>query len=211
MNYLSNRLAVALLCLAASVTPASADTVPGFEDQAVYNDVMKGTIRVEEVLANNVESTFVIRSFFTKTSPDLYVDVATNHKEYPAWFTEIKEAKTTWVNAERTEWTYWMHMVVKVLFFTEHVYQEGRQVYARPADAISEGLLTHTVNNYADTIKTMVERTRLIPHNDGILVHDYINYVLVKPNSNANLIRTKLKEQFVRFMKAYRKAATGTR
>lgn len=206
MKSLLMSLALAVVAVAA---PAFADNVPGFEDEAVYNDVMKGTIRVEEVLGNNVESTFVVRGYFAHTSPDLYVDVATNHKEYPQWFSEIKEAKTTSVNAERTEWTYWMHMAIKVLLFTEHIYPEGRQVYSRPADAISEGVLTHTLNNYSDSIKSMLERTRLIPHQDGILVHDYINYVLVKPNSNAALIRSKLKEQFVRFMKAYRKAANG--
>lgn len=191
--------------------PALADPVVGFEDSAVYNEVMNGTIKVEEVLGNNSESTFIIRGFFPKTTADLYVDVATNHKSYPSMFSEIKEAKTISVNAERTEWTYWMHVVIKVLFFSEHIYPEGKQVYSRPADAISEGVLTHTVSNYTDAITSMVERSRLIPHQDGILVHDYINYVLVKPNSNAKLIRTKLKEQFVRFMKAYRTATSGTR
>lgn len=191
--------------------PALADTIVGFEDTAVYNEVMNGTIKVEEVLGNNSESTFIIRGFFPKTNSDLYVDVATNHKMYPSMFSEIKEAKTTSVNADRTEWTYWMHVVIKVLFFSEHIYPEGKQVYSRPADAISEGVLTHTVTNYTDAVKSMVERSRLIPHQDGILVHDYISYVLVKPNSNAKLIRTKLKEQFVRFMKAYRTATSGSR
>ncbi len=195
------------LCLLA--LPAVAEPVTGFEDQVVLDSVMTGTVTVEEVLATDSESTFVIRGFFPKVTPDQYVDLATDHRKYPSMFSEIKEAKTTWVNSERTEWKYWMNIVIKVLFFTKTIYPEGKQVYSRPVNAIGEGVLTHTVENYADTLKTMIERTRLIPYQDGMLVHDYINYILTKSSSSAEMIRSKLREQFVRFLTTYRKVLTN--
>jgi len=188
---------------------ASAETISGFEDAKVLADVMSGKIKVEQVSGSDIESTFIIRGFFPKGTPDAYVDVATNHKQYPVWFSEIKEAKTLTANPERTEWTYMMDLVVKYLFITEHVKPEGKQVYDRPTDAISEGVVTHTIQNYSDVLKDMVEKTRLIPYEDGILVHDYIHYTLNKPTSFAETVRKKLKEQFVRFMTVYRTQVSG--
>ncbi len=193
------------LALALISFSAVADTIPGFEDSALLKEVMDGKIKVQEVSTSDTQGTFVIRAFIPKASPEMYAEVATNHKEYPAMFSEVKDAKTKSVNSDRTEWTYWMDIQIKVFLFSQHIFPEGKQVFERPADAVSEGVLTHTVANYADTLKDMVEKSRLIPYEGGILVHDYVHYELQKPSSFADTIRKKLKEQFVRFMTVYRK------
>ncbi len=199
-----------LLALVLFSVSAMADVVPGFEDAAVFKDVMAGKIKVQELAATDTKATFVIRAFFPKTSSDLYVDLVTNHKEYPAMFSEIKDAKTLSANAERTEWTYWMDILITHLIFSQHIYPEGKQVYQRAADAVSEGVLTHTLSNYGEDMKEMVQKTRLIPYQGGILVHDYIHYESKKSSSFSGTIQKKLKEQFVRFMTVYRRKLSGS-
>ncbi len=205
-----SKLGLCFIALIAVVSTAlAAEPPPGFEEHGVLEKVKAGEIVKTEVVATKKEFKSVFRAFFKKTSPDAYTALATNHPKYPQLFSDIKEAKTVNANAEGTEFDYWLHVVLKVGIFTQHVYPEGHQSYKRAVDEKSEATIVHNITNYKEYLESAVETTRLIPYEDGMLLHDTVHIKLLKDNAQSTMIKNKLNEQFERFISTFRKELQG--
>jgi hypothetical protein len=203
---------VAVFCLARAAAAASpAAPIPGFENPQILERVMGGEIVKEEKISTAVEVQTIMRAFFNKVSPDAYVGLATDHPKYVELFPDlIKEAKTTKVNADHTEWDYWMDILYTMGIFQTHVYPEGHQIYRKAPDAASEATLLHNITNYQDYIKSATQTTRLIPYKTGMLVHDDIHLVMKKESSHTAMIKEQIAKQFERYISTFREHLQGS-
>lgn len=182
----------------------AADKPQGFEDPAIYDAVMAGQIHEEKLVDSKKESRRIFRVFFPKTSPDAFVDLATNHPKYPVMFPEIKEAKTTKVNPERTVFEARMHIPVKVGPFTKHLYPELRQTISRAPDAITEWKIVSELLNQKDSIDFLRSSSRLIPWEGGILIHTDSHFLL-KDQPLLGTIKKEMMQQERRQIEVFRK------
>jgi len=190
---------------------ARAETPPeGFEDAAVFEKVMGGEIHAQEALATKKEFRTIFRAYFPKIVATQYADLVVSHARYPEMFDEVKAAKTTKVNPGRTEFDYWAHIVYKFGIFNYDVYPEGRHTLVLPTTAYAEARVLHEVLNYKDQLNKVLETTRLIPWEGGILVHDDIYFMLQKESSQSTMIKNQLKKQFLRYLEKFREVLTGS-
>lgn len=188
----------------------AADPPPkGFDDPKSLEKIMAGEIVKTQVIDTKMETKVILRAFCNKSSTDAFIDVAINHGKYPVMFPEIQDAKTTATNAEKTQYDWWADMLVKQGFISFHVHPEGVQKITRAKDATSEATIENTLKNYADLVEVGQQNTRLIPFENGVLVEDTV-YVKVKTTGGqAGLIKTKMVEQFTRFLAGFRKEIGG--
>jgi hypothetical protein len=181
----------------------------GFEDPVLLDKVMKGNIVVEQVMATKTEFKSSVRAFFKGVSPEAYTDLFTSHKKWIGLLPEIKDAKTNSASADKTEYTYWMHMKVKYAIFTFDIYPEGKQTIAAGKDAVSEWAIKNEITNYKDDLKLAEENLRLIPHQGGILVEDNIHVILAKESSQATTAKKEIEKKWVALMGAFRDELGG--
>ena len=200
---------LALACVALSAfARVSAAAIPGFEDPKVLEKVMKGEIVTEEVTQTKKDFRTVFRLYVPKADTVAWTNVVTDHAKYPSMISQVKSAETTKVNAEKTEYEYKMELLVKVGPFSQKIYPEGRQNVTPAKDAVSEAVVVNTITNYQDMIAKNSETTRLIPYEGGILVHDDINFTLVKENGQSKLIAKELNKNAKSMLEAFRAALT---
>lgn len=186
-----------------------ADAPAGFQDPNLLKAVMEGKIVRQDVVNSKLEYRTVLRSFFRKVSPEAYASLAVNYEKYPALFSEIKEARMTSANAERTVFTYWADMLVKVGFFSTHVYPEGRHTIYPAPDTKSEARIVHEIINYQEDLEKAVQTARLIPYQDGILVEDDVHVKLRKDSIYSGAVKEKISGQMMRMTETFRRELKG--
>lgn len=205
MKSFYSTLGLALFLSAVSL----ADTPKGFEDPAMLEKIMKGTIVKTTVVDTKMESKIVLKAYSNKTSTDAYIDLAINHAKYPALFPEFQDAKTTKVSEDKTEYNYWSDLIIQHGFLSLHVNPEGVQKITRAKETAGEAFVEHTLTNYKDLIEVGSQNTRLVPYDNGILIEDTV-YVKVKQSGGqATMIKQKMVEQFTRFIQGFRKELGG--
>lgn len=196
-------LSAFVLCIL-SIGVYAADKPVGFEDAAIYDAVMAGEIHEATLVDTKKESRRIFRAFFPKTSPEAFLDLATNHAKFPEMFPEVLEARTTKVNADRTEFDSWMKVHIKVGPFSKTVYPETRQKIKRGADAISESTMDSELLNQKESVEFVRGTTRLIPWEGGILIHSDSHFLLHQ-QAGLGMIKKKMMEQERRELEAFRK------
>lgn len=199
-----------VLSLLSTGLMAKSEPPPGFEDPTLYNTVMGGKIVFVDKLDTKVSFESVGKAFFPHTSPEAYAALAVNHGKYPQMFDNIKEGVTTKISDNHLEYDYRLKLLVQVGFITQEATPEGHQILVPGADAISEYRILNTITNYQDEIKKATQVTRIIPHDNGVLVEDDVFVEMVKPGTQTNIMKKKLKEFFSKYIVAFRKELTGT-
>lgn len=186
-----------------------ADPIQGFEDPNALAKIMNGEILVTDAVETKVEFRSFVRAYFNKVSPDAYIDVLTNHEMWSELIPEVKEGKTTNVNADKTVFDWWLHMKIKYGFLTFNVYPEGQQTVYRAVDTKSEAKVRNVITSHQDYIKEATQTTRLIPYQNGFLVEDNIHVVIHKPSNQADTIKKELKKTFVNLIGSIREELQG--
>jgi len=196
-----------LLAAAAYLPLANADTIPsGFEEPGLMDRVMGGEIVLSETTNTSTEFVDVFRAFFNKTSAKAYADLVTDHAKYVDLFPEMKEAKTTSVNSDRTVFTYWARMVVTVGIFQQTLYPEGRHTVKLARDAAGESTVLNEITNYTEYLKLATESARLIPYQNGMLVEDTVHVKLQKASATTNFVKRHLQKMFANYVSTFRDA-----
>jgi len=189
---------------------AGQEPPPGFEDPSLYTNVMGGKIVFVDKLDTKVAFQTVGKAFFPHTSPEAYAALAVNHPKYSSMFENVKEGKTIKVSDNKLEYDYALKLLVQVGFITQEATPEGHQILIPGADAISEYRIQNVITNYQDEIKKATQVTRIIPHDNGVLVEDDVYVEMHKAGAQTNIMKKKLKEFFSKYIVAFRKELTGT-
>lgn len=192
-----------LLVLASSMTLA--DPPEGFEDPGLLAKVLNGDIVIEDIVDIPLEFRSYGRSYFDGVSSEAFVEGITDHARWPDLIGEVKEAKTTKINADQTEFDFWAHMIVNYLFFTYEFYPEGRQTISPAPDILSETKIYSVITNYQEEYKMLEMDTRLIPYETGILVEDDIHIVLVEESLYSDIAKKEAKKKYLELMTNLRK------
>jgi hypothetical protein len=189
----------------------AASTKPplGFEDSTVFNKVIAGDI--VKVVEKDTASEYIlkIRAYFNKKGSKLdssdLIKLVTNHKKYEELFPEeIKRASTISVSADKKSFKY-------LLIFNStglSVRVDGDQKITYAKDATSEALIDNDISSFKNLFKSVSEKTRIIPYNDGLLVEDVINMQIISSGIMANKVKTKLTDNLNKFVTKFREELT---
>lgn len=183
----------------------AANPPAGFEDAALLKDVMAGKIILKDLVDSNIEFKTVAKAYFYRVTPDHYLGLAVDHPRYSKLFEEVKEGKTTKVSDDKSVFDYWLHLSINVGIFDYDAYPEGRQRLFVADETNPEFRIANEITNYKDQLKFATQNTRLIPWEDGFLVEDTVNAVLVKPSSFSGMIKKELKKFFSKYVTTFRK------
>jgi hypothetical protein len=199
-----------LLVLAFLTQTLFATTPPlGFEDSTVFNKVIAGDI--VKVVEKDTTSEYIlkIRAYFNKKGSKLdssdLIKLVTNHKKYEELFPEeIKRASTISVSSDKKSFKY-------LLIFNStglSVRVDGDQKITYAKDATSEALIDNDISSFKNLFKSVSEKTRIIPFNDGLLIEDVINMQIISSGIMANKVKTKLTDNLNKFVTKFREELT---
>lgn len=178
----------------------------GFDPETLAK-VLSGEIVLQQVVSSPVELRTMIRAYFDRVSGDAYIRLATDHPKWAQLFQEVKEGKTTLVNETKTYFEYALSMVVKYGPYTIPLHPTGKQNITYAPDAVSESKIINELTNYKDYIEFIIQKTRLIPYQTGILVEDDVH--LKVKNQVPQAVKTELANFFNRYVETFRKALGG--
>lgn len=188
---------------------AAAKPPIGFEDASIFNKVIAGDI--VKIVEKDTTKEYVlrIRAFFKKNkavldSSDL-IKLVTNHKKYEELFPEeIKRASTLSTSTDKKNFKY-------LLIFNGtglSVRVEGEQKIEYAKDATSEAFIHNDINSFKNLFKSVTEKTRIIPYDDGLLIEDVIEMQIISPGIVANKVKTKLTDNLNKFVSKFREELT---
>jgi hypothetical protein len=150
-----------------------------------------------------------IRAYFNKKGSKLdssdLIKLVTNHKKYEELFPEeIKRASTISVSSDKKSFKY-------LLIFNStglSVRVDGDQKITYAKDATSEALIDNDISSFKNLFKSVSEKTRIIPFNDGLLIEDVINMQIISSGIMANKVKTKLTDNLNKFVTKFREELT---
>ncbi len=198
-----------ILSVATSLTFAMSEPPEGFKDPKVLAGVMAGELITTTEIEAPYEGQKVVRSFFKKVSKDMYLALLVDYPKYPDIFPEVLEGKVLSVNPAKTEYDYWLKVLVKVGMMSQNVFPEGRHTINRGADLVSEATAMNVLNNYKENISIADQKIRLIPWEGGILVEDRVHVKAAKQDAMAKIAKQKFMEFFGSYTEKFRKELQG--
>lgn len=198
-------LAVSMFLAVSRISSAERDP-EGFDPETLAK-VLSGKIVQQQVISTPVELRTMIRAYFDRVSGYAYIQLATDHPKWAQLFPGVKEGKTTFVNEIKTYFEYELSLVVKYGPYTIPLYPKGKQTVTYAPDAVSESKILNELTNYKDYIEFLVQKTRLIPYQTGILIEDDVH--LKVKNQVPAAVKSELAEFFNRYVETFRKALGG--
>jgi len=196
-----------LVCLPAVVR---ADGVPpGFDAPGLMDRVMNGEIVLDETVNTDTEFQDYFRAFFDKTTPAAYGALVTDYEIYPQLFDNMKDGKTTSVNADHTVYTYTLTVEESIGPFTETVYPEGQETLQLTPDANGESHILNEITNYQNNLNYATETVRLIPYQTGMLVEDDVHVSIKNSSPATGMVKSQLQKQFQSYLSVFREHLQG--
>lgn len=206
-SYFHSLLATCVLFAAAQT--ALADPPAGF-DAETLKQVMSGKIVGEVKTDTANEYRLVNRAYFHKVSTDAFLDLAVDHAKYPSMFSpEVQDARTLTVNEDKTVYTYTMDLEVTMGLFTFYLHPEAKHTLKRAADPTAEAHLLNELTSHKEQVELLVQNTRLIPHESGILVEEDLHLKMKPGTVQGSSIKNYLKKFFARYVDTFRKELKG--
>jgi hypothetical protein len=182
---------------------------PGFDAPGLMDRLMNGEIVLDETVNTGTEFEDFFRAYFDKTTPEAYGAIVTDYEKYPQLFDDMKDAKTTSVNADHTVFTYALTMDVTVGPFNETIYPEGKETLNLTPDANGESHITNAITNYQDYLNYATETLRLIPYKTGMLVEDDVHVSIKKQSAVSGMVKAQLQKQFQSYLTIFRTQLSG--